>query len=199
MADDNDLGGPDWSTGGTWSSDGPSSSGGKGGIGGSGISGSDVAGVAGAASSLFGASGGGSAASGYEKEAGLYDQAAQLERWNQQYHEESGLVQGIMAARQGMKTIGAQQAAVAASGFEESGSSLYLLRESQANVGITKGMINLQTSLNVANDAEKMIGYEAQAQGARIQAAAAKAQQSGGFLGALGGIAGKILPLLGGL
>ncbi len=196
MADDiNDEGGPDWSTAGT-------SSGGKGGIFGSGISGSDVAGVAGAASSLFGASGGGgggAAASGYEKEANLYDQAAQLERWNQQYHEESGLVQGIMASRQGMKTIGAQQAAVAASGFEESGSSLYLLRESQAQLGITKGMINLQTSLNVANDQEKMIGYEAQAQGARTQAAAAKAQQGGGILGALGGIAGKILPMLGGL
>ncbi len=189
MADFNDYGGGD--------ADFSSGGGGGGGLGGGGA---DLAGSAiSAAGSLFGASSGGSAAEGYEKEAQLYDQAAGLMEWNKKYHTESGEIQGIMAARQGLKTIGAQQAAVASAGFEESGSSLYLLRDSQAQLGITKGMINIQTGLHVADDQEKQLGYKAQAQAARTQAAAARAQSSGGILGALGGIAGKILPMLGGL
>lgn len=180
MADDD--------TGGTWSSADS---------GGGGLSAGDIGGIAsgliGAAGSIFGGS---TAASGYKKEAQLYDQAAELTGWNQTYHDESGQIQTILAVRQGMKTIGAQQAAVAAHGFQESGSNLYLLRDSQAQLGITKGMIGLQTAINEADDQEKGLAYKAQATAARTQAAAA---QGGGILGALGGIAGKVLPMLGGL
>jgi hypothetical protein len=184
-------GGPDFSSGGLSAGDGGPDSGGGG------LDAGSLGGVAKAAGSLFGGSGGGNAAAaGYDQEANLYDQAAQLGRWDEMYHQESGDVQGIMATRQGMKTIGAQKAAVGASGFQESGSNLYLLRDSTAQLGVTKGMINLQTSLNVANDAEKVIGYEAQAQGARTQAAAARAASSGGMMGSIMGALGPLAGLL---
>lgn len=160
-----------------------------------GLSAGQVAGVAQGAINAVGSLFGGSVQStGYQKEADLYNQAADLENWNVQYSQESTRVKEILAARQAQKVIGAQTAAVGAAGFEESGSNLYLRRDSEAQAAITRGMIDVQGGIEAANFQEQGIAYKAQAAGAEAQAQAA---QGGGILGALSGIAGiaaKFIP-----
>jgi hypothetical protein len=137
-----------------------------------------------AVGSLFGSE---AKASGYQQEANLYGQAANLENLNELYAESGTVVKEALTARQATKTIGAQKAAVGAHGFEEAGSNLYLLRDSQAQAGIARGMVNIQGGIEAANFQEQELGLKAQQAGAQ---AAASAAQTGGILGALGSVAG---------
>lgn len=147
----------------------------------------DAFNIAGAGIGAIGSLIGGEASSaGYSAEANLYGQAATLEEANIAYAKESTRLQTIAAQRRATKIIGAQQAAVGASGFQESGSSLALLRDSTAQAHLATGQIGLQGAINVTGYQEQEFAYKAQQAGAE---AAAKAASTGGILGALGGIA----------
>lgn len=126
-------------------------------------------------------------ASGYQQEANLYGQAANLENLNELYAESGTGVKEALTARQANKVIGAQEAAVGAHGFENAGSNLYLLRDSQAQAGIARGMVNVQGGIEAANFQEQELGLKAQQAGAQ---AAANAASTGGILGALSSVAG---------
>jgi hypothetical protein len=130
--------------------------------------------------------GGNISAGGYTAEASEYGQAATLEQANEAYSQESTQLQTIATQRRATKIIGAGEAAVGASGFQESGSSLSLLRDSTAQSHLAVGQIGLQGVLASASYQEQGLSYQAQAAGAE---AAAKAASTGGVLGALTGIA----------
>jgi hypothetical protein len=143
------------------------------GWGGSGITakgaGDVASGVGGAVSSLF-------AGIGMEAEAGQYNIAAHTAETNVDLARESETIQQYQAQRKTNAVIGAQEAAIGASGFSESGSALDLLRDSVTQGHLTQSMIGVQGEVNAAS-------YQQQAQSAKAEAAAAGTAATGDFIG----------------
>lgn len=127
--------------------------------------------LGGAVSDIFGGIGSLKAASAYTK-------ASQIELQNAQIAKESTAIQETQTQRQIFQTIGAQQTAVGAGGFDQSGTAQDLLRSSVSQGALQKQVIQEQGQINFN-------AYEAQATAYQGQAAAAKAAAGGGFLGGL--------------
>lgn len=123
------------------------------------------------------------------KAAGAYSKASDIELQNAAIARESTQIQETQAQRQIFQTIGAQQAAVGASGFASSGTAQDLLRSSVSQGALQKQVIQTQGNINVNS-------YEAQATAYQGQAAAAKAAAGGGFLGGVLKFASAALPFL---
>lgn len=116
------------------------------------------------------------AAQGAKSAAGLYDYAGDRAKEEAQATLYAGQIKDTLAERQAAGVIGAQQAAVAGSGFAESGSALDLLRESRINAAIQQGAINWQTN-------QQYNGFIAQESMDRMQASAARTAASNDMIG----------------
>lgn len=123
------------------------------------------------------------------KAADAYGKAANIELQNAAIAKESTQIQETQTQRQIFQTLGAQQAAVGASGFASSGTAQDLLRSSISQGALQKQVIAAQGQINVN-------AYEAQATAYQGQAAASKAAAGGGFLGGILKIASAALPFL---
>jgi len=127
---------------------------------------------------------------GKEAQASGLSQAANLEEQNVQLAKESGALQETMAQRKIEMGIGTEEAGVAGAGFSSGGSAGDLLRASQEQAALTKGVIGVQTQINVT-------GYEAQAAAYTSEANAASSGGIASFFGsALKGV-GAVASLFG--
>ena len=144
-------------------------------FGGGGLSSSTFSYAGGAVSDIFAAKYGAAGlqikAGGDIAEAQAYDKASALARLNEQYTEESTALKDMQLQREITMNLGGQQAAVASSGFEETGSALDLLRDSAAQGALTKAVAQQQGLITEA-------GYKEQAESYDIMSAAAKSTAS---------------------
>lgn len=127
---------------------------------------STIQGFGAAVQDLYAASALRSKGQGLRAEAEEYTLAARLADQNAQYTKESTDIKAFQANRDIMKTVGQQQADVAANGFANSGSALDLMRDSVTQGAITVGALRNQGAVQEA-------GYEEQAQSYRIMTDAA--------------------------
>jgi hypothetical protein len=130
------------------------------------LSGSFFSNAGGAVSALFEADSLRTKAAGQRAEAGEFLLSAQYAEQNKQFTEQSTAIQEAQASRAINKTLGSQQAEVAASGFANSGSALDIIRDSA-----TQGALKHAVLAQQGNITE--VGYEQQAQSYRFMADAA--------------------------
>jgi hypothetical protein len=95
-----------------------------------------------------------------------YLQAAEFADKNVKYTDMSTGIKEVQAMREISKTMGGQEADIAAAGFSESGSALDIMRESAAQGALTQAVIGEQGEITKE-------GYRQQAQSFRLQAEAA--------------------------
>lgn len=100
-------------------------------------------------------------------EAQNYDLAAGLARQNEQFTEASTAIKQTQAERQIYQTIGEQQAQVAGSGFQASGSALDLLRSSASQGALTHAVLGQQGLITEAAYTEQAQSYTNMAAAAR--------------------------------
>lgn len=141
--------------------------------------GSGIAGIGQGVSDFYQADALRAEAGGYGREANLYGQAATLAKQNQQIEKTSVAIQTAQQQRQAFRVIGAQRAQVAANNFGESGSSLYLLRESTQQSNLAKSLLQEQGMIQENVFGEEANAYTAQQQAAQAAAKAAKDSASG--------------------
>lgn len=139
--------------------------------------------LGGAAADIFGGIGSEAAVSAYSK-------ASALDQENAQITENSTAISIEQAKRQEMQTIGSETAQTAAAGFTLSGSAGDLLRSSAQQASLTNALTQNQGNITA-------LGYTEKSQAEAGQAAASKAQASGGFLGGLLKLGGAIAPFVG--
>jgi hypothetical protein len=132
----------------------------------SGLSSSTFSDIGGVFSDLAAASGFKTKAAGLRVESEEYLQAAAFADLNEKYTEQSTAVQEAQASRSIEKTLGQQQADVAANNFEEAGSALDLLRDSATQGALQKAVLQQQGLITEA-------GYEQQAASYRLMSSAA--------------------------
>lgn len=96
-------------------------------------------------SDFFTASALGDQEAAYKKEASFYSEAAGVERSSTQ-------IQEFQVQRQATKAIGGQEAAVAASGFLQSGSALDITRESAMQANIARSVVAENGEIKVQSD-----------------------------------------------
>ena len=134
----------------------------------------NVAETAAAAGTTLGASADTLAQTGDTAEAQAYGTAEAIANQNATLAGVSGNIQEIQQQRDVMRTVGNQQSAVAAGGFESSGSSLALLKSSLQQGYLGNQMIQTQTAMTQGGYLE-----QAAASGSEITAANVAAQQAG--------------------
>jgi hypothetical protein len=160
------------------------------------ISGISNSNLAGGVSSLFSA--GTSLFSGFataqadEAQAQAFDIAAQFAVVNEHLAGEAGGLKELQSARQQEQVQGKQMATAAGNGMKIGGSALSIVRDASQQGALDRGVLGLQTSINVTNYAGQAAAAQAQAAASRQAASAA---QTGGILGAAGGIIGGIAKL----
>ena len=134
-------------------------------------------------------------AAGYQNEVGAYDNAesaygdvanayataATIANQNVTLENSAGKLQQYQEGLQAKQTIGAQRAGVAAAGFGNSGSALYLLASSNRQAALTQALTGIQTNITATGykqQAAADVGQQAAAtaQGAAVGAQAAAAQ-----------------------
>lgn len=128
-------------------------------------------------------------AAGNRIQAEEYDLAGGLARQNKAFTETSTAIKEMQTQRQITGVLGQQQADVAGSGFEASGSSLDLLRDSAAQGALHKAVLGQQGLIEEAGYEEQGKAYDLQAKSARLAAeaddqAATNAGISAGIKGA---------------
>lgn len=133
--------------------------------------------LGGAASALFGARGATAAAGSYREAAAIVNQNAIIAR-------EATRIREIQESRKIYRTIGRQRAGVGGAGFAESGTALYLLRNSVSEGALAKGMIKAQGAITENSYAAQAGQFNAMADAAK---ASSTAQEVGGILQAAGG------------
>lgn len=160
------------------------------------ISGISNSGLVGGISSLFGAGtslfSGMATAQADEAQAHAYDIAAQFAEQNAHLAGEAGGLKELAASRQQQTAQGKEVAAAAGNGLKIGGSALSIIRDASQQGSFERGVIGLQTSINVTNYMGQAAAAHAQAEASRQ---AAKSAETGGFLGAAGGIIGGIAKL----
>jgi hypothetical protein len=122
--------------------------------------------LGGAVSDLFAASAFKTKGQGLRAEAEQYLVSAQYAEDNKQFAAQNTAIQEVQAGRDVEKTLGGQQAAIAAGNFANSGSALDIMRDS-ANQGALKNAILAQQG-NITET-----GFEQQAQSYRFMSHAA--------------------------
>lgn len=104
----------------------------------------------------------------YASQEENYANAAQMAEQNANLTAYSTQVQQYQAQRKTNQVIGMQQAAVGASGFQESGSALDLLRSSTQQGALTQSMIGLQGQMNEDQYKEEEETYQNEAKAASV-------------------------------
>ena len=127
----------------------------------------------GAVSDLFSASAFRSKAAGLRIEGQEYTLAAGLADQNEKFTEQSTAIQETQLNRQIEKTLGQQQAAVASSGFSNSGSYLDLLRDSANQGALTKAVLSQQGLITEEGYDEQAASYRLMNDAANMAAGAA--------------------------
>ena len=122
--------------------------------------------LGGAASDLFSGLGHAAKAKYDFSEAQNYDLAAELATKNEEFTKTSTAIKQAQQARETSMLLGGQQADVASAGFQESGSSLDLLRDSAAQGALTHAVAGQQGLITEA-------GYQEQAQSYHTMSTAA--------------------------
>ncbi len=170
----------------------------RGGLGGA--IGGIASGIGGLIQSQPTASGDLASASGYTDAASAYSTGSTMAATNSQIALNAANVQQLQVARNVAKTVGSQQAEEAGAGFGNSGTSLYLLRDSMQQGALARGVIGIQGAINANsyNMQSTSLAGESQQAAAAASAAqsAAKGASSSGIFGAIGSIAGAMLPFL---
>lgn len=100
-------------------------------------------------------------------EADNYDLAAQLARQNEEFTRQSTAVKDVMTERQIYRTIGAQTAGIAGSGFQQSGTALDLMRSSATEGALSRALVQQQGLITEAGYQEQAKSYDAMAGYAR--------------------------------
>lgn len=95
----------------------------------------------------------------YKEEASMYGEAANVEK-------SATNIQEFQVQRQATKAIGGEKAAVAASGFADSGSSLNIMRESAQQANIAKTVVEQQGVIKEQSDLEQQDAATAAARAA---------------------------------
>lgn len=98
-------------------------------------------------------------AQGDQVEATNYDLSAGLAMENATFTESSTNVKSAMADRQIYQGLGEESADIAASGFENSGSALDLLRSSASEGALQKALISQQGQITEAGFQEQATAY----------------------------------------
>ena len=109
---------------------------------------------------------------GFEQEAGSYDTAAAIARSNQRLAGASGDIEQAQIGLQVSKTIGSQQASVAAAGFGSGGTALSLMRSSNRQGTIEKQLAGTNSEM-------QQLGFAQQAQAADTEAIGARTSATG--------------------
>ena len=122
----------------------------------------------------------------YREQAQSYEQASDIAGENARLEEEVTGIKEYQEQRKINESMGATQAAQAASGFEEGGSGMYLLRESAMQGGIAEAGIAVQGEIQKNAFLEEQAKAAGEAKAAK--AAASKAS-TGGIFSLLSGIA----------
>lgn len=126
---------------------------------GGGFSAGGVTAIGGAISDFFAADALRTKAKGSRIEAEQYGLAAGLADMNAQYTETSTAIKEYQLERSATKTLGEQAADVAASGFQASGSSVDILRDSVAQASLTKAVISQQGLIDEAGYREQAASF----------------------------------------
>lgn len=142
--------------------------------------------LGGAVSDLFAVGAHRTKAAGNRLQAEQYEVAKGLSLQNKQFAETSTEIKEMQAQRAVYMALGQQQAEVAASGFEASGSALDLLRDSAAQGALQKAVLSQQGLIEEAS-------YEAQAKSYAIMAESARMAADAEDRAAIGsGISGAL-------
>lgn len=157
-------------------------SGGGGGLTFGSISSAGISSAAGAVSDLFGGFGDLDKAKGAEEEAGMYRSAAQFAQENVGFTQASTAIKEAQQAREVEISQGRTEAAVAGSGFAQSGTGLDLLRESAQNGAQVRQVLGYQGLITEAGYQEQSAALTAQANAADAAAAADKRAGAGSFI-----------------
>lgn len=109
-------------------------------------------------------------AKGQRMEAEQYDLAAGYAREQKLYTRTSTELKQFQTERSILKTIGGQQADVAAAGFGASGTALDLLRDSAAQGELEKAVLGFQGLVDEAAFEQQAKSYEFMAKASRMSA-----------------------------
>lgn len=131
-----------------------------------------------AAENTAAAQGQGFAAQGNQAEAGAYGTAAGIAGQNAALTEMAGRVTELQQQREVAQTIGAQRAAVASSGFANSGSALAALTASTRQGYLTRQLTRMQTQMTQGGFLEQQAAATGEQQAAGIASQAALALQA---------------------
>lgn len=128
--------------------------------------------AAGAVADLYAASGHRTKAEGQRLEAGGYREAAGFAMQNEQFTEESTAIKQTQLDREAYKVIGGEEAAVAGSGFGNSGTALDLLRDSTSQAALTHAVAGRQGLITEEGYKEQANSYNNLAAAADLAASA---------------------------
>lgn len=139
-----------------------------------------------AASNAANAAGSTTQAEGYRREAEAYDTVGSIAEENAKIEGISGNIKQLQLNRGVQRTIGSQRAAVASSGFANSGSSLDIMRSSLQEGYLADQLIRSNTAVTQGGYLEQGAAAQAEAGGARLASDAAvslsRAQAAAGAL-----------------
>jgi hypothetical protein len=150
----------------------------------------------GAANDIFASSGLKVKAEGERIEGQEYDLAASLAKQNEQFTEEATAVKEQMLQRSIYQTVSGQQADVASAGFQESGSAIDLLRDSQRQGALTQAIAGQQGLIEEAAYDEQAKSYQLMSSAANMAAEASEKAAGGamitGIIKGIGAVASLI-------
>jgi hypothetical protein len=140
--------------------------------------------IGGAVSDLFSAEAFRTKGQGLRSEAEQYLKSAAFAEQNKQFTEQSTAIQESQKSREINKTLGSQQAEVAASGFTNSGSALDIIRDSATQGALTKAILAQQGNITEAGYEQQAQSYRYMSQAATMAASAADKAAGGATIGA---------------
>lgn len=148
----------------------------------------------GAVSALFAASAERTKAQGFGLEQQTLTGAAALARQESDFTELSTNIKLAQTQRDIFKTIGGQEADVGGAGLAASGSALDLLRSSQSQGALQKGVLQAQGLITEDSYKEQAKSYDLQAQAAGLAQGAAKTAAVGDEISAGLKVASMFIP-----
>jgi hypothetical protein len=109
---------------------------------------------------------------GERLEAQQYTLAAGLADLNEKYTEESTAIKGFQNQRKAYLTIGEAKADIASNNFQEAGSALDILRDSETQAALTTSVIQQQGLIEEKSYQEQAASYRIMADATNMAAAA---------------------------
>lgn len=123
-------------------------------------------------------------AEGKQIEAQSYTAAAKFAEQNAAWAQANTAVKAYQTQHEAFKVIGGQEAAVASSGFDATGSALDILADSMSQAAISKALVTQQGEITEMGYQEQQRAYLAMAASSEHAADAARLSGYGAFIGA---------------